>query len=52
MHKRKVKGKIRNRVRKPAARANKQNAAQRQEQIQKNREILRSHSADRSSPGD
>ena len=52
MHQRKIKGKIKNRLRKPSARANKRNAAQRREQIQKNLEILRPSSADGSSPGE
>ena len=46
----KIKGKIKNRLRKPSARANKRNAAQRQEQIKKNWDILGSRSAGKSSP--
>ena len=36
MHQRKIKGKIKNRMRKPSARANKRNTDKRRKQIQKN----------------
>ena len=50
MHERKIKGKIKNRLRKPSARANKRNAAQRREQIQKNWDILRPGSSGSANP--